>query len=209
MAYSIIYYSHDVQEDIMNLPVTLQARYIGLTDRMIEHGPNLGLPHTDAFGSGLFELRLKGAEGIARVFFCTMVGQEIVMLHSFIKKTQKTPDKELKLTKQRMKELKKMTTRKTKTLTHKQMVSKMLKNSAVKAEVDKLNREEFAILDEILAARKAAGLSQAQIAKRMGTQAPAIARLESALATGKHSPSLSTLRKYAAALGKKVELHLV
>ena len=97
----------------------------------------------------------------------------------------------------------------TKTLTHKQMVGKMLKNAAVKAEVEKLNREEFAILDEILAARKAAGLYQAQIAKRMGTQAPAIARLESALATGKHSPSLSTLRKYAAALGKRVELHLV
>ncbi len=107
MAYSIIYFSQEVQEDIMNLPVTLQARYIGLTDRMIEYGPNLGLPHTDAFGGGLFELRLKGAEGIARVFFCTMIVQEIVMLHSFIKKTQKTPEKELKLAKQRMKELRK------------------------------------------------------------------------------------------------------
>ena len=73
------------------------------------------------------------------------------------------------------------------------MVSKMLKNPAVKAEVEKLNREEFAILDEILTARKEAGLSHAQIAKRMGTQTPAIARLESSLATGKHSPSLSTL----------------
>ena len=102
-----------------------------------------------------------------------------------------------------------MTTKMTKILIHKQMVSKMLKNSAVKDELDNLNQGEFAILDEILSARKAAGLSQAQIAKRMGTQAPAIARLESALATGKHSPSLSTLRKYAAALGKRVELHLV
>jgi phage-related protein len=107
MTYSIIYYSHEVQEDIMSLPVTLQARYIALTDRMLEHGPNLGLPHTDAFGGGLFELRLKGAEGIARVFFCTMVGQEIVMLHSFIKKSAKTPAKELLLAKQRMKEIKK------------------------------------------------------------------------------------------------------
>ena len=106
MAYSIIYFSQEVQEDIMNLPVTLQARYIGLTDRMIEYGPNLGLPHTDAFGGGLFVLRLKGAEGIAKVFFCTMIEQKIVMLHSFIKKTQKTPEKELKLAKQRMKELK-------------------------------------------------------------------------------------------------------
>ena len=86
----------------MNLPDTLQARYIGLTARMIEHGPNLGLPHTDSF-----ELRLKGAEGIARVFFCTMVDKEIMMLHSFIKKTQKTPEKELKIAKARMKEWKK------------------------------------------------------------------------------------------------------
>ena len=107
MTYLITYYSHEVQEDIISLPVTLQARYIALTDRMLEHGPNLGLPHTDAFGGGLFELRLKGAEGIARVFFCTMVGQEIVMLHSFIKKSAKTPAKDLLLAKQRMKEIKK------------------------------------------------------------------------------------------------------
>lgn len=106
MSNSITYYSAQVQEDIMSLPETLQARYIGLTQRMLEHDPNLGLPHTDAFGGGLFELRLKDAKGIARVFFCTMVEQEIVMLHSFIKKTQKTPDKELKIAKSRMKELK-------------------------------------------------------------------------------------------------------
>ena len=91
----------------MSLPATLQARYIGLTARMIEYGPNLGLPHTNAFGGGLFELRIKGVEGIARVFFCTMVKQEIVMLHSFIKKTKKTPEKELKVARLRMKELKK------------------------------------------------------------------------------------------------------
>lgn len=98
---------------------------------------------------------------------------------------------------------------KTKTMTHEEMVNKMLQNPVVRAERDRLDREEFAILDEILAARHAAGLSQAQIAERMGTKAPAIARLESALASGKHSPSLSTLRKYAAALGKRVEVHLV
>jgi len=106
MVYSITYYSREVQEDILNLPVTLQARYIALTDRMIEYVTNLGLPHTDAFVGGLFELRLKGAEGIARVFFCTMVEQEIVMLHSFMKKAQKTLEKELKLAKKRIKELK-------------------------------------------------------------------------------------------------------
>jgi len=101
------------------------------------------------------------------------------------------------------------TQKKTKMLTHKQMVSKMMKSPAVKAAVEELDRTEFAILDEILAARKAAGLTQAQVAKKMGTQTPAVARLESSLATGKHSPSLNTIKRYAAALGKKVELHLV
>ena len=96
-----------------------------------------------------------------------------------------------------------------KPMTHEQLVKAMLKNPAVKAEVGRLNREEFALLDQILAARKSAGLSQADVAERMGTHAPAIARLESSLATGKHSPSLNTLRKYAQALGKRVELHLV
>lgn len=106
MNYTISYSSSDVLEQIFNLPISLQARYIALTQRMIEYGPHLGLPHTDSFGGGLFELRLKGAEGIARVFFCTLVDREIVMLHSFIKKSQKTPDRELKLAKLRMKELK-------------------------------------------------------------------------------------------------------
>jgi len=94
-------------------------------------------------------------------------------------------------------------------LSHDQLVKKMIKKPGVRAAVDELNLTEFAILYEILAARKAAGLTQAQIAKRMGTQTPAIARLESALATGKHSPSLNKLRRYAEALGKRVEVHLV
>ena len=105
MTYSIIYINQEVQEEILSLPSTLQARYICLTERMIQYGPNLGLPHTAAFGNGLFELRLKGVEGIARVFFCTLVKQEIVMLHSFIKKSQKTPEKEIRIARQRMKEL--------------------------------------------------------------------------------------------------------
>ena len=95
------------------------------------------------------------------------------------------------------------------TMTHEQMVTKMLQDHSVKAEYERLNREEYAILDEMLAARRSAGLSQAQVAERMGTKAPAVARLEGALASGKHSPSIDTLRKYAAALGKRVEVHLV
>lgn len=73
---------------------------------MVALGPNLGEPHTKAFGDGLFELRLKGAEGIARVFFCTIVGKRIVMLHSFMKKSNTTPQRELEIAETRLKELK-------------------------------------------------------------------------------------------------------
>ena len=81
MDYLIEYYSTEVEERILILPDLLAARYVVLTRRMIAIGPNLGPPHTDSFGEGLFELRLKGAEGIARVFFCTMLGRRIMMLH--------------------------------------------------------------------------------------------------------------------------------
>ncbi len=84
----------------------------------------------------------------------------------------------------------------------------LLSNPAVKADYD-ANIATYAILDEILSARRDAGLTQAQVAEHMGTKASAVARLESALVSGKHSPSIDTLRKYAAAVGKKLEVHLV
>jgi len=104
--YTISYYSEAVQDDILELPDTLAARYIVLTRRMVALGPNLGEPHTKAFGEGLFELRLKGAEGIARVFFCALIGRRIVMLHSFIKKTERTPPRDRAIAETRMKEIK-------------------------------------------------------------------------------------------------------
>ena len=106
MEYTITYYSETVQEEILALPDTLAARYVVLTRRMVALGPNLGEPHTKAFGDGLFELRLNGAEGIARVFFCTLVGRRVVMLHSFIKKTAKTPLREREIAESRLKEVK-------------------------------------------------------------------------------------------------------
>lgn len=106
MEYTIQYYSDAVAEDILSLPDTLAARYLVLTRRIVAVGPNLGPPHTDAFGDGLFELRLKGQEGIARVFFCAVIGRRVVMLHCFIKKTQKTPLREIEIARKRMKEIK-------------------------------------------------------------------------------------------------------
>ena len=91
-------------------------------------------------------------------------------------------------------------------LTHKELKARALECVDVKAEYDRLD-EEFAFLDEFLKARAAAGVTQAEIAERIGTTQSAVARLESG--RGKHSPSLATLQKYANALGCRLELRLV
>jgi len=82
------------------------ARFIRYAERMEIHGPDLGMPHTRAMGDGLFELRLKGPEGIARVFYCTLSRRRIMMLRHFVKKTQKTPAKEIDIARKRMGEVK-------------------------------------------------------------------------------------------------------
>ena len=56
-------------------------------------------------GEGLFELRPRGRSGIGRAFYCFLVGRRVVVVHSFVKKTQQTPDRELKLARKRMKEM--------------------------------------------------------------------------------------------------------
>ena len=92
------------------------------------------------------------------------------------------------------------------TCTHEGVVAKLLARPGVRRRVERIEKEEGAVLDLLLKARHEAGLTQAQVAGRMGTQPPAVARLERALATGKHSPSLATLRKYASACGKRLIL---
>ncbi len=88
----------------------------------------------------------------------------------------------------------------------KQFKARALARPEVRSEYEKL-AEEFDFLDEILKARAAAGLTQADVAARIGTTQSAIARLESP--AGKHSPSIATLQRYASALGYRLQLRLV
>lgn len=92
--------------------------------------------------------------------------------------------------------------------THEQVIERLMQRPGVHAEVKRIERDEGLLLDALLKARQEAGLTQAQVAERMGTQAPAVARLERALATGQHSPSIATLRKYIKACGKRLILQI-
>jgi len=93
-------------------------------------------------------------------------------------------------------------------MNHADLKKKALSNPATRAAYDSMGAE-FSLLRQMLRARETAGLSQAQVAARMGTKAPAITRLESSLSSGKHSPSLTTLRRYAQAVGCDLQVKLV
>jgi phage-related protein len=105
VAWTVSFYNQRVEDDILALPAGLVARFLQYAERMEAHGPDLGMPHTRAMGGGLFELRLKATEGIARVFYCTVVNRRIVVLHEFVKKTAKTPARELQIARRRKKDV--------------------------------------------------------------------------------------------------------
>ena len=106
MAFEIEYFHKRVLAEIEAWPVEVLADYARLLELLAAHGPSLRLPHSRAMGEGLFELRPRGGRsGAGRAFYCFLVGKRVVIVHAFIKKTPKTPDRELKIARKRAKEL--------------------------------------------------------------------------------------------------------
>ena len=105
MAFDVSYFHERVLNEVQSWPVDVLADYARLIELLTEHGPSLRMPHSRAFGDGLFEVRPRGRSGIGRTFYCFLLGKRVVVLHAFIKKTQQTPDKELNLARKRLKEL--------------------------------------------------------------------------------------------------------
>ena len=96
-----------LEDEILQMPNKIQARMLKLLELIEKHGANLGPPHTEALSDGLFKIRAKAQEGIGRGLFCYLKDQQVYVLLAFVKKTQKTPRKELELARQRQKEVKK------------------------------------------------------------------------------------------------------
>lgn len=105
MAFSVEYFHARVQAEIDSWPADVLADYARIVELFIEHGPNLKLPYSRAFGDGLFELRPRGRSGIGRAFYCFLVGKRVIVLHAFIKKSQQTLDHAIKLARKRLKEV--------------------------------------------------------------------------------------------------------
>ena len=105
MTWTITFDSEKVKDETLTLPSGIQANLLHILELLEEFGPSLGRPHTAPLGKGLFEIRAKGKEGISRSLFCTLKGEEIVILTSFIKKTRKIPKTHLEKARKRMKEI--------------------------------------------------------------------------------------------------------
>ena len=105
MKWKITFYSEKVELQTLRFPTGVLANFLHIAEMIEDLGPNLGKPYVGRLDSGLYEIRAKGKEGIVRSAYCVVKNKEIVILHSFIKKTQKTTKKDLDLAKKRMKEV--------------------------------------------------------------------------------------------------------
>lgn len=105
MNYIIEYFHSRVLAEIESWPDGILADYARIIELLMEFGPNLRMPHSRVMGGGIFEVRPRGREGIGRALYCFVVGQRVVILHAFIKKTQATPEQDLKIARKRLKEI--------------------------------------------------------------------------------------------------------
>jgi phage-related protein len=105
MSWKITFFSQKVEAETLAFPSGILANFLHILELIEEFGPALGKPHTAPMGSGLFEIRARGKEGIGRALFCAVKGKEIIILHSFVKKAQRTPKKELEKARRKLKEL--------------------------------------------------------------------------------------------------------
>jgi phage-related protein len=105
MEFEVQYFDDRLLEEIKEWPDDIYADYLRILELLTEYGPMLRLPHSRAMGEGLFELRPRGKSGAGRAFYCFIFGRKVVILHAFMKKTQKTPDKDLKIARNRARQV--------------------------------------------------------------------------------------------------------
>ena len=99
--WNITFFNENVKNETLSLPDSILANLLRIFDMVKEVGPNLGRPHSAPLSDGLFEFRAKGKEGIARSIFCTVIDNEVVILHTVIKKSNAIPKKDLDLAKKK------------------------------------------------------------------------------------------------------------
>jgi phage-related protein len=94
------------ETELMTMPADIQARFVHIAQMLQEFGPQaVGLPHIRFLQDKLWEMRLKGRDGIARAIYVAQTGKQLLVLHVFIKKTEKTPRRALKTAAERLRRI--------------------------------------------------------------------------------------------------------
>ena len=107
MTWQVEFLNEAAQAEVDALPVDIRARFVRVKELIESHGlDRVGEPHVKHLDGKLWEMRMKGKDGIARSIYVTAKGKRVVVLRSFVKKTQKTPRREIELARDRTKELK-------------------------------------------------------------------------------------------------------
>ena len=106
MSWRVSVFDSNVQAELDALPSDMRARLVRIVDLIETYGlENVGQPHVKHLQQSLWEMRMKGRDGISRAIYVAASGKRVVIVRAFIKKSQKTPQREIKLALQRAKEL--------------------------------------------------------------------------------------------------------
>ena len=184
-----------VERELDELAADVRQRFLRIAELIERHGPaGVHEPYVKHLDGKLWEMRMKGKDGIARAIYISAQRERVVVLHAFVKKSQKTPQRALEIARQRAGDA-------VMTIPLKKVAKRWMKEPGFKEGYDALE-DEFALASQLIEARSRAGLTQAEVAERMGTSQSTVARLES----GGAKPSLSTLRRFAKATGARVRI---
>jgi len=92
------------EPELLALPADMKARFVHIAEMLEEFGPQrVGLPHIRPLKSKLWEMRMKGRDGIARAVYAAVQNRRLLVLHVFVKKTQTTPRKAIDTALERLK----------------------------------------------------------------------------------------------------------
>jgi phage-related protein len=103
--WKVAFYSSKVEQETLVLPDGILASFLRIVELIEEFGPAIGRPHTAPLGEGLFEIRARGREGIARSVFCTAKDREVVVLITVVKKGNKIPAHQMDMARKRLEEV--------------------------------------------------------------------------------------------------------
>jgi len=106
MNWSVEMLNETVQTEIDALPADMRAKFLQIVGMITEFGlATVGQPHIKHVRGKLWEMRLKGRDGISRALYVTAVGRRVVIVRAFVKKTQETPESEINLALRRAQEI--------------------------------------------------------------------------------------------------------